>query len=342
VQPWGIIYDNGTVTGFLAQLSRKEIDLILGYMFLKESRLKLFDASESIMMNELVFLIPPGRKLTPFEKLLQPFDIIVWILFSITLLIGFTVICLLNFKYKSCRAFVFGDKVNHPVLNMLIAVLGSQQKILPKTNFARFILMMFLILCLVLRSIYQGSLFQFLQSDGRKKEVQTIREMIEQDFTFYSYESHADLIKYGFPEVFKRLKFTKHHMIMEQAHEETQKIALMEGLRTIKSNQKIIKNSSYILCKERFGAVNTVLYLPKNSHLTTTINKKFKMMKTAGLIDFWIKEYFDKSTKIVREKRLKKLNISELASVFYLLIIGHSLASLIFLCELLCHHFLLL
>jgi hypothetical protein len=52
--------------------------------------------------------------------------------------------------------------------------------------------MMLLIYLLVIRSAYQGSYFTFMQSEEKHKEVQSIDEMIEKDFTFYTKITVAD------------------------------------------------------------------------------------------------------------------------------------------------------
>lgn len=77
----------------------------------------------------------------------------------------------------------------------LIVIFGGSQTKLPTRNFSRFLLMSFLLFCLVQRNVYQGSLYIFLQSDGRHKEVQSIDEMVENGFDFYMYESYTDIIE---------------------------------------------------------------------------------------------------------------------------------------------------
>jgi hypothetical protein len=57
--------------------------------------------------------------------------------------------------------------------------------------------MMLLIYSLVIRSAYQGSYFKLMQSEEKHKEVQSIDEMIEKDFTFYFTLSTADIFTKG-------------------------------------------------------------------------------------------------------------------------------------------------
>lgn len=57
--------------------------------------------------------------------------------------------------------------------------------ILPGRNFARYLLTIFILSCLVVRTAYQGKQFEFLQKDMRPADVETIEEMIERNFTFH-------------------------------------------------------------------------------------------------------------------------------------------------------------
>lgn len=81
--------------------------------------------------------------------------------------------------------FVFGAAIRNTYLNVFIDFIGGSQHKLPRRNFAWFILMMFVMYSLVIRTLYQGSFFQLIQSGKRHKEVHTIDEMVANDFIFY-------------------------------------------------------------------------------------------------------------------------------------------------------------
>lgn len=57
--------------------------------------------------------------------------------------------------------------------------------ILPSMNFARYLLTLFILSCLVIRTAYQGKQFEFLQKEMRPADVEAIDEMILRNFTFY-------------------------------------------------------------------------------------------------------------------------------------------------------------
>lgn len=149
----------------------------------------------------IVFAIPPGELFNGFEKLIQPFEWLVWALIFLTFFIGILVIVIISWKFDRCVSFVFGTKTGNPVVNMLIAIFAQTQPKLPRRNFSRFFLMSFLLFCLIQRNVYQGKLYIFLQSEGRHKEVQTLAEMIvEKNFSVYMQETAVEIIE-SFPKL---------------------------------------------------------------------------------------------------------------------------------------------
>lgn len=98
-------------------------------------------------------------------------------------------IVIVRFMPRQVGARVFGSRVTHPALNVLYAFFGLGQTILPRRSFARFLLMVLILFSLIIRTAYQGKSFEFLQQDMRKKDVQTIAELLEKNYTLYAYKS---------------------------------------------------------------------------------------------------------------------------------------------------------
>lgn len=194
-EQWGTIMKNGTATGAISKVMHNQTDIIIGNYLLRASRLQVMDSSLVYFSFPVVFAIPLGERLSAYEKLLRPFELVVWIVLMVSLAIGMLVILVINVKAKHLRDFVYGTRIRHAVVNMMFAIFGQSQRRLPNRNFSRYLLMVFLLFCLVQRSIYQGRLFLYLQSDGRHKEVQSIDEMVAKGFDFYMYESYSDIIE---------------------------------------------------------------------------------------------------------------------------------------------------
>lgn len=136
--------------------------------------------------GESGFYIPPGHPYKQFEKLFLMFDEYVWIAIAVTLIGGFLILQILNVLCsRVIQDFVFGANIRTTNMNFIGTIIGTSQTVLPKTNFARFILMMFILFCLVLRTCHQSQLYSLMQSDKRHAELRTIDEAIEKNYTFY-------------------------------------------------------------------------------------------------------------------------------------------------------------
>jgi hypothetical protein len=138
-----------------------------------------------------------GHLYTQFEKMFMMFDETTWNIIVITLVAGFVIIQVINFCSDWVKTLVFGERVQTPTMNFLAVIFGGGMRVMPERNFARFILMMFIILCLILRTCHQSMLYELMQKEIRHAELKTIDEAINKGYTFYmaraAREAYSDL-----------------------------------------------------------------------------------------------------------------------------------------------------
>lgn len=191
---WGFLMENGTSGGIIKKVIERNTDIAIGTYYLTMTRAKYMSFSE-YSRSKIILVIPAGAPLTAFEKLFSPFRISTWITLLSTFLIGVIVIFIVRLQNKSVQNFVFGIKTGNPYLNMLDIFLNGSQHIQPKRNFSRTLLMIFILFCIIIRTLYQAALFNFLQTDQRHPEIQSIDELIAKKFDIYMYESFQELSK---------------------------------------------------------------------------------------------------------------------------------------------------
>jgi hypothetical protein len=93
---------------------------------------------------------------------------------------------------KKIRNLVIGENVNTPSLNVAAHFFGLGQIEIPQRNFARFLVMMFILYCLIIRTTWQSKMFEFMQKEMRKPEVKTIKEANEtygKNYNLYNNET---------------------------------------------------------------------------------------------------------------------------------------------------------
>ena len=181
---WGHIYENGTSTGAIKKVIDGEFDMIIGLYIMQQKRSILMSNSQPYYNNPTVLIVPQGASLPQSQKLLKPFQNIVWLFIFLIITFGLTVIIVAKFQSPIVQSFILGDLRECPVVNMINIILGGSMPYLPQKNFSRILLIIFVLFCLVLRSLYQGSLFFFLQSNIYDKEISSIDEIVENKYTF--------------------------------------------------------------------------------------------------------------------------------------------------------------
>ena len=102
------------------------------------------------------------------------------------------------------------------------------------------------------------------------------------------------------------------------------------------SNQKNYKTSVFLICKEKFMTLPVVIYVRKGFYLLEQLNEKIEQLQTAGLIEYWHSEIFDKRYLNIKESNEPKpINIEHLTGGFILLLIGCLIAFCAFIYEIL-------
>lgn len=184
---------------FNFKLDYKYLELPIFVEGIKSNAFDLFDTEEGFhgdllwitsapfAFERISFCIPPGEPYTAFEKMILPFDSDVWIGIFATFLIGLTTIQVISFTSVKVQNFVFGRNIRTPTLNLvnIFIFLNGAQPLSPKRNFARFLLTLFIIWSLIIRTCYQSQYFRFLQADARKPKIKTSDELLDRNFTLY-------------------------------------------------------------------------------------------------------------------------------------------------------------
>jgi hypothetical protein len=107
-----------------------------------------------------------------------PFDMYTWALIGFTFAAAVNAVFFVSLTATRTKNFVFGSKVTTPFLNIAHVFFGLGQTVLPQRNFARFILMMFIIYCLIIRTAWQG----MVSFESMNKEQ--IEDVNDDDFEF--------------------------------------------------------------------------------------------------------------------------------------------------------------
>lgn len=136
--------------------------------------------TETYYSGSIKFIRPIGIRYTALEKILLPFSTDVWISLIIAILTVFAI-----------DYWFFGQSMFEGVRILL----GGEILRLSFTNCCRLILGTWIIALVIVRSAYQGALFDILQSQIRYQPIRTIADVIRFNRTIYCSETICQLLQ---------------------------------------------------------------------------------------------------------------------------------------------------
>jgi len=277
-------------------------------------------SSDYIFYNNHIFVIPPGELYWDADKLLMPLELEVWVASIVTIVIALFVIQIINRLSKKVQNFVYGRNITTPSLNIMIAFVGGAQSPLPRRNFARFLLMLFIFFSLIIRTCYQSKLFTYLQADIVKHKIESIDELIDEngvifvpnDFRpFATYQRFEKVVIYNAQEYQKFIEKTLDNGFVG---------AVLTNdliLNQIKSRFITGETSLKILKQPESGEF---IQFPTKKKIedfySEQINEIIGRLHNAGLIDYWRKRWFDIKNQPEEESKPIPLTMNHLKAGF--------------------------
>lgn len=317
----------------------KRDNLTLGYFASLPLRDTVMAASYVYFVSNLIWLIPPGKPFGEFEKLLMPFQNEIWIACSGIFSIAFLVIFIIKyFGSKSTWSFVFGRRIVSPEFNIIRIVLNGSMPILPTRNFARSILMIFMLFCFIIQNSYTGRLFYYMKNSLSHPDFETQNQLIENNFTFYTTPPSRDFLL-GFPRILERLRLTDsqgYQRLSAASVDPNEKIALLTSQdHLIWRNINALPERFFSHAAEVIFRNNIVIYMHKQSCLVNEVNQILLSLTSGGLIRYFASTIINPAlAKKPNASKIKSLNLEQLNGAFELLAVGLLLSSLVFTIEL--------
>ena len=337
---WGALYENGSSDGATKMLMDNVVNSTIGYYTLSALKFKLLSASHAYYTSSLVWMVPPGSEFTSLSILIKPFLPNVWILIIAVFLISILVIIVVKRCPKSTRNFVIGENVSSPGLNILNICLGGSLVRTPTRNFARTLLCIFMLYCIIIRCSYQGALFKLMRMGPKEPIADTFYKMLERNYVFYMRHTSVEHVK-QFDDVMARTVF----LDIEEANNYRFKLLdsnfkgtlLTSEDHTAYWNQLNHSKDFFHILESRLTTFNLVILFPKRTCLTPEVNSIILSFYANGFMHEMGSFFIDKKYLIepVVVPETDELDINELAGGFQLFACGVFICIGVFLLELL-------
>lgn len=180
-------------------MNSNEANITGGCMIYNLERLNQYTTSFPHYYAPLVIANWPNRPFTSIERLLFPFDDIIWLILIISVVFAMKIIFFILIYHHEQRHFFFGRGNTTPFLNVFNIILGGPVVMLPTRNFARTILTFWIIGTFILRSSYQGALYSFLKSNRPAQSIDTLEKLAEKNIPIYVPEIAKKPLSEGVP-----------------------------------------------------------------------------------------------------------------------------------------------
>lgn len=325
-----------SVSGASKMIIDRSVNLTIGYFASTLTRDTHMQPSSVYHSSNLIWVVPPGHSISSIEKLLFPFHATVWICFLFVLVCVMTAVFYIQTQVENIQKFVFGRGVHDPMLNIFNIIFGGSISIVPVGNFARTILMIFMIYCFIVQNAYKGGLFKFMQMSIREPIISTTDELITKGFNFVMFDSSIAYIK-GMPRVLERTKFvspTEFNRFMSESTNPDSKAAMLTSEDHLAyRNMKAYPHQYFYSTPETIYTNNLVIYFVKNSCFKARADQLISELLNGGFVIQWATTFIDKNLVKFKSTGAVALNMKKLEGCFQVLAACLLLSFVVFLFE---------
>ncbi|XP_037809285.1 uncharacterized protein LOC119602033 [Lucilia sericata] len=250
-----------------------------------------------------VFVVHSGVCFGPIKQLLNPLCPSTWTFLLIFFTASFIFSKLTQTKPR-VHDFVFGPKNRNPICSMFIIFFGNSlpTRLIPRRNFARFLMAAWLLLTFEVRNGYQGKMFDSLRFSQRIPIPQTISQLIKQDYTLLTH-LYNDFYPANKTQIMANT--TRRMHMLQMSTSKLTSTALLDSLAHY--NYKNWNTSTLTYVEETIHSFPCVMYFRKHSMLRSSIDRKLKIFSDAGITSHIARKH-------VRSKFLKMNTNSQFVS----------------------------
>ncbi|KAM7342833.1 uncharacterized protein ACRADG_010112 [Cochliomyia hominivorax] len=319
-------------SGCFGDLDRNRAQIALGGFSSAEPNSEKYTISVVYHNTQYVFVVRSDLCFGPIKQLLNPYCTSVWICILVLFFTSYVFTKILE-NYPNLRNFFIGSN-NMPICSMIAIFLGNAvtKPKIPRGNFARFILMAWLLLSFEIRNGYQGKMFDSLRLSKRVPVPQRISQLLDHSYTLLS-------ISYNrFYPANKTIIMRNSNQRFDMVQRSSTKMAATGLLDTLAYyNFMNYNTSSLTYVEESIYSFPCVMYFHKHSMLRSSIDRKLKLLYDAGIISYFVKKhvrskYQNMNTGTQFESWLVNGN---LRGLYYVKCVMYLIALLIFILELL-------
>ncbi|XP_071516707.1 glutamate receptor ionotropic, delta-2-like [Panulirus ornatus] len=193
---WGIMRGNGSWTGMIGHIQRKEAEIALGPFAMTPQRSSVCDFSIPLVHESFAILTPRPRLESDVSGFLKPFAAQVWLLILASLLsVGTAMACVVWAEGKIFRV-ITRNIVSKASTWVLLTLSQEGSEWLPKEDGGRLIVTTWLLASLVFMTSYSGILTAMLTLPRVVITIDSLPDLVSQSALPWHIQSGSALLPY--------------------------------------------------------------------------------------------------------------------------------------------------
>ncbi|XP_017156353.1 uncharacterized protein LOC108164897 [Drosophila miranda] len=334
----GQILPNGSYTGILKMMLEGDANITFVCFMYSKERSDVMLPSVSYTNFPIVLVIPGGASMSPLERLMKPFRYIIWSCLIVSVLVGLTLIAVLQMMpVPALRDLVLGRSNRLPCLGLWYTLLGGLALRTPRRNFSRYLLVMWLLQTLVLRAAYTGQLYLLLQDAQVRTPLQTLAEVVAKGYEFCMLPALKGVFRDSLLGTKIRLVTNHQASLRRLRDEEDPGIAVPLLLPTVYEfdYQSGPTQRHLTVLPDALMTAPLTFYMRPHSYLKRRIDRLLMAMMSSGITYHYRRIYLDRIERLAKQRNLEPqpLTIMRLGGVFVCFLALQLLAGIVFVLE---------
>lgn len=326
------IYGDGQIPSGSKVITDNIANVSIGGFGLISNLRDSVDCTKAYIHANLKFVFQYNKQKTSFQKFLEPFNIGTWCCVIFIFSLGSALIVILKCTKRKTRNFLIGT-TDKPLFNMITIFLKNPITRPATRNFARTLTINWMFLSLIISTAYQGTLFQNLRKIEKRIPIYTIKEMVNEGFTFmmpYNAKGLFDLV----PEVLERSGYSNENPFSEENRLSQKKAYLMTNFDCNYFSRKYAKQHYRYASSMNIFRFPVGFLVKKSSYLKPEFDYQIDKHLSSGLIKNWISDS-EKVFVPIDSKEPFNLTVKELSGAFQICIIFYGFGIFVFFIEML-------
>ncbi|XP_017017960.1 glutamate receptor [Drosophila kikkawai] len=318
----GQIQPDGNYTGILKMIVDGEANLTFVCFMYSKARSDLMLPSVSYMSFPIVLCVPSGGSMTPLQRLTRPFRYIIWSCILGSLLFGLLLIGLLRLRQPQALHYLILGRANHRAcLGMWNVLLGGLALYHPRRNFARFLLLMWLLQTLVLRAAYTGQLYLLLQDVEMRAPLQKLSEVVAQGYVFHMLPALQNIFRESMTGIRIHVVASHEESLLRLREEDDPGIAVPVLQPTVyQFDYRSGPNRRHLaVLPLPLMTAPLTMYMRPHSYLKRRIDRLLMAMMSSGIVFRFRGMYLDRIERMSKRRRSmepQSLTLWRLSGIF--------------------------